>query len=81
MRTLLVTNDFPPKVGGIQSYLLELLSCLPHSGVRMLAPAHPEAGAFDASLPYEVVCWPCPRLYPTPGLVRRPSTTCPSRSG
>ena len=23
-RTLLVTNDFPPKIGGIQSYLWEL---------------------------------------------------------
>ncbi|ABG03359.1 glycosyl transferase, group 1 [Rubrobacter xylanophilus DSM 9941] len=73
MRTLLVTNDFPPKVGGIQSYLLELLSCLPPCGVRVLAPTHPEAGAFDASLPYEVVRWPRPRLYPTPGLVRRVS--------
>lgn len=66
-----MTNDFPPKVGGIQSYLLELLSCLPPSGVRVLAPDHPEAGGFDATLPYEVVRWPLSRLYPTPGLVRR----------
>ena len=29
MAYLLVTNDFPPKVGGIQSYLYELFRRLP----------------------------------------------------
>ena len=42
MRVLLVTNDYPPKVGGIQQYLSNLVV---HSSVffRVLAPNHPGA--------------------------------------
>ncbi len=42
MRVLLVTNDYPPKPGGIQQYLSNLAA---HSGAsfRVLAPAHPGA--------------------------------------
>ncbi|HEX3946979.1 MAG TPA: glycosyltransferase family 4 protein [Acidimicrobiales bacterium] len=48
-RHLLVTNDFPPKVGGIQSYLWELWRRLdPDSYVVLTASSHPEAAAFDA---------------------------------
>jgi phosphatidylinositol alpha-1,6-mannosyltransferase len=50
MRHLLVTNDFPPKVGGIQSYLWELWRRLdPDSFVVLTASSHPEAAAFDAA--------------------------------
>jgi phosphatidyl-myo-inositol dimannoside synthase len=49
-RHLLVTNDFPPKVGGIQSYLWELWSRLdPDSFVVLTASSHPDAAAFDAA--------------------------------
>ena len=71
MKTLLVTNDFPPKLGGIQSYLFGLLSTLDPSGVRVLAPDHPGSGEFDAAQPYEVFREPTSRLYPTPRLLRR----------
>lgn len=48
-RHLLVTNDFPPKVGGIQSYLWELWSRLdPESFVVLTASSHPDAKFFDA---------------------------------
>lgn len=48
-RHLLVTNDFPPKVGGIQSYLWELWRRLdPASFVVLTASSHPDAAAFDA---------------------------------
>ena len=48
-RHLLVTNDFPPKVGGIQSYLWELWQRLdPDSFEVLTARSHPEAAAFDA---------------------------------
>jgi phosphatidyl-myo-inositol dimannoside synthase len=48
-RHLLVTNDFPPKVGGIQSYLWELWRRLdPTSFVVLTASSHPDAPAFDA---------------------------------
>ncbi|MGH9082690.1 MAG: glycosyltransferase family 4 protein [Acidimicrobiales bacterium] len=47
-RHLLVTNDFPPKVGGIQSYLWELWQRLdPDSFVVLTASSHPDAAAFD----------------------------------
>jgi phosphatidylinositol alpha-1,6-mannosyltransferase len=35
MRHLLLTNDFPPKVGGIQSYLWELWRRLPPDDVTV----------------------------------------------
>lgn len=37
MRLLVVTNDYPPKPGGIQQYLGSLLGAYP-AGVRVLAP-------------------------------------------
>jgi phosphatidylinositol alpha-1,6-mannosyltransferase len=49
-RHLLVTNDFPPKVGGIQNYLWELWRRLdPASFVVLTASSHPDAAAFDAA--------------------------------
>ena len=48
-RTLLVTNDFPPKVGGIQSYLDELWRRMdPAAIVVLTASSDPDASAFDA---------------------------------
>jgi len=48
-RSLLVTNDFPPKVGGIQSYLWELWQRLePTSTSVLTARSHPDHGRFDA---------------------------------
>jgi phosphatidyl-myo-inositol dimannoside synthase len=45
---LLVTNDFPPKVGGIQAYLWELWRRLdPDSFAVLTATSHPDAPAFD----------------------------------
>ncbi len=47
-RHLLVTNDFPPKVGGIQSYLWELWQRLdPTSFSVLTATSDPEAERFD----------------------------------
>ncbi len=48
MSHLLVTNDFPPKLGGIQAYLWELWRRLdPESFVVLTARSHPDAEAFD----------------------------------
>jgi hypothetical protein len=44
MRLLLVTNDYPPKPGGIQQYLGGLVAAL-EAEVRVLAPRHPGAVA------------------------------------
>lgn len=71
MKTLLVTNDFPPKVGGIQSYLYGLVSALDPAMLRVLAPDYPGATEFDAKQPFEIHRQRGRRLYPTPGLLRR----------
>ncbi len=48
MSHLLVTNDFPPKVGGIQAYLWELWRRMdPSSFAVLTASSHPDAPAFD----------------------------------
>jgi phosphatidylinositol alpha-1,6-mannosyltransferase len=47
---LLVTNDFPPKVGGIQNYLWDLWSRLdPGAFVVLTASSDSDAAAFDAA--------------------------------
>ncbi|MEI7592730.1 MAG: glycosyltransferase family 4 protein [Actinomycetes bacterium] len=53
-RHLLVTNDFPPKVGGIQSYLWELWRRLPPHDTTVLTTAHPDARQWDAAQPFRV---------------------------
>lgn len=70
MPSLLVTNDFPPKVGGIQSYLWELWRRLPPAQVTVLTTAYPGAAAFDAAQPFRIER--AGRvLLPDPGLARR----------
>ena len=54
VRHLLVTNDFPPKIGGIQSYLWELWRRLPNRDVTVLTTPHPDAAAWDARQPFRI---------------------------
>jgi len=53
-RTLIVTNDFPPRRGGIQSFVHALATRLPPDGVVVYAPAFQGAAAFDAQQPFPV---------------------------
>ena len=71
-RHLLVTNDFPPKVGGIQNYLWDLWSRLdPASFVVLTASSDADAAAFDsaqAERGIRIVRVPAPILFfPTVG--------------
>lgn len=70
-KTLLVTNDFPPRVGGIQRTLAALVGELPPERVAVLCPAWDGAEAFDANAPYRVFRQPERFLWPTPGVGRR----------
>lgn len=76
-RTLLVTNDFPPVVGGIQSYLEEYTRRLPCQDLVVLAstpPRGPRAAAEqDAALPFAVHRMATQVLLPTPQVRRRMS--------
>ncbi|QIX50906.1 glycosyltransferase family 4 protein [Rhodococcus sp. DMU1] len=72
-RTLLVTNDFPPRPGGIQSYLQAFASQLPPDELVVYAPrwrgdSHVK---FDARQPFEVVRHPTTLMLPTPAVARR----------
>ena len=51
---LLVTNDFPPKTGGIQSYLWELWRRLPPETTTVLTTPHAGSEAWDAAQPFRV---------------------------
>jgi phosphatidylinositol alpha-1,6-mannosyltransferase len=70
-RTLLVTNDYPPRVGGIQRTLEALVKELPPERVSVFCPDWDEADAFDRSVPYEVLRQPERFLWPTPDVGRR----------
>jgi phosphatidyl-myo-inositol dimannoside synthase len=70
-RTLIVTNDFPPRQGGIQSYVHELARRLPPESLVVYASDHPGAAEFDAAQPFPVVRHPTGLLLPTPAARRR----------
>ncbi len=70
-RTLLVTNDFPPRAGGIQSYLHTLALRLPADRLVVYAPRWRGAAEFDARQPFPVVRHPTSLMLPTPGVARR----------
>jgi phosphatidylinositol alpha-1,6-mannosyltransferase len=69
-RTLVVTNDFPPRQGGIQTFVAALLGTRPPGSVVVLASDHPGSAEHDAALPYEVVRAPTGMLLPTAGAAR-----------
>jgi phosphatidylinositol alpha-1,6-mannosyltransferase len=68
---LLVTNDFPPKIGGIQSYLWELWRRLPPGQVTVLTSPYPDAAAFDAAQKFPIHRTREPVLLPSPIVTRR----------
>lgn len=70
-RHLLVTNDFPPKVGGIQNYLWELWRRLPADDVVVHTTPYSGSASFDAEQPFEVVRSREPWLVPGPHLTTR----------
>ena len=71
-RTLLVTNDFPPRQGGIETFCYELavrLAC--HGGVVVYTSTSPGDGDFDARLDFPVVRDRATTLLPTPRVAAR----------
>jgi phosphatidyl-myo-inositol dimannoside synthase len=71
MSHLFVTNDFPPKLGGIQSYLWELWRRLDPASFAVLTTPHEGAAAWDTEQPFRVVRTPEKVLWPTPSLAGR----------
>jgi phosphatidylinositol alpha-1,6-mannosyltransferase len=77
---LLVTNDFPPKVGGIQNYLYELWSRLPPDRFAILTIDHPDAASFDRQQDFRIERLDRKMLLPT-STVRREIAQLASRIG
>jgi phosphatidylinositol alpha-1,6-mannosyltransferase len=71
MKHLLVTNDFPPKVGGIQNYLWELWRRLPPESTTVLTTPYRGAKSFDAQQPIRIERDSSKVLLPTRALARR----------
>ncbi len=71
MSHLLVTNDFPPKLGGIQSYLWELWRRLAPDTFTVLTTAHDYAAAWDAGQAFRIERVTEKVLMPTRAMVRR----------
>jgi phosphatidylinositol alpha-1,6-mannosyltransferase len=65
MKVLVVTNDFPPKVGGVNYYVAHLMRRFQPGEVTVFASDWPGAEAFDANFPQRVIRWPMRAMYPT----------------
>jgi phosphatidylinositol alpha-1,6-mannosyltransferase len=71
VRTLLVTNDFPPRPGGIQAFVHQLAVRQPAGSVVVYASTFSGATKFDAEQPFEVVREQTSMLLPTRSVGRR----------
>jgi phosphatidyl-myo-inositol dimannoside synthase len=69
--TLLVTNDFPPRPGGIQQFVHNLAVRQPAGSVVVYSSTWKGAAKFDAEQPFEVVREDTGILLPTPPVARR----------
>jgi phosphatidyl-myo-inositol dimannoside synthase len=63
-KVLIVTNDFPPRRGGIQSFVHALALRLPPAGVVVYAPNWAGAAQFDKRQPFPVVRHPGSLMLP-----------------
>lgn len=79
-KTLLVTNDFPPRAGGIQTFLKGFVGELDPKQLVVYASTPPDApqaagtelaAAYDRRQPYKVVRYPGTMMLPTPAVRRR----------
>jgi phosphatidyl-myo-inositol dimannoside synthase len=67
-KVLIVTNDYPPRSGGIQSFVHALACRLPADDVVVYAPAWDGAAEFDARLPFPVIRHPGSLMLPVPAV-------------
>jgi phosphatidyl-myo-inositol dimannoside synthase len=67
-KVLIVTNDFPPRAGGIQSFVHALALRLPPGQVVVYAPAWAGAAEFDQQQPFPVLRHPTSLMLPVPAV-------------
>ena len=71
MRTLCITNDFPPRAGGIQAFVHGVLLRQPAGSVVVYASRWKGAAQFDAQQPFPVVRHRTSLMVPEPTVLRR----------
>ncbi len=74
-RTLFVTNDFPPRRGGIETFVRQLCAELPPEEVVVHTTSMAGDLAYDRTLPFPVVRDPARTLLPTPAVGERVAET------
>ena len=70
-KVLIVSNDFPPRRGGIQSFVHALASRMPAGSAVVYAPRWEGAAEFDARQPFPVIRHPTSLMLPVPSVARR----------
>ncbi len=70
-RTLVITNDFPPRPGGIQGFVHSLVARQPADSVLVYASSAPGCAQFDAAQAFPVLRHPGALLLPTRAVARR----------
>ncbi|MDJ0363104.1 glycosyltransferase family 4 protein [Rhodococcus sp. H29-C3] len=70
-RTLIVTNDFPPRQGGIETFASEMARRFPPESIVVYTSAERGAAAYDASLPFPVIRDRSRTLLPTGRVMRK----------
>jgi phosphatidylinositol alpha-1,6-mannosyltransferase len=70
-RTLIVTNDFPPRTGGIESFVLAMAQRMPTDRVVVHTARQGGDRAYDAALAFPVLRDPARLMVPTPAIARR----------
>lgn len=82
MKLLLITNDFPPRAGGIEQYMLTLLKGLAPTEAIVAAPEGEGARQFDETAGFEIVRLPATRgrMWPSPSLARYLADLATSRN-
>lgn len=66
-----MTNDFPPRAGGIQAFVHEVLLRQAPDSVVVYAPAWKGAAEFDRVQPMQIVRHPRSLMLPEPGVTKR----------
>ena len=70
-RTLVITNDFPPLKGGIQTFVSQLLSELDPNSIVVYTSNWSGATEYDKKLAYEVIRADTSVMLPTPKHLRK----------
>ena len=70
-KVLIVSNDYPPRRGGIQSFVHALACRMPAGSVVVYAPSWEGAADFDAKQPFPVIRHPTSLMLPVPSVARR----------